>query len=69
MTIRYGLIGSGMMGQEHIRNLNLLDGCEVTAIAEPDLGMRELSQQTANSAIATYSNHHDMLANSDLDAL
>ena len=69
MTIRYGLIGSGMMGQEHIRNLNLLDGCEVTAIAEPDLGMRELSQQTANSPIATYSNHHEMLANSNLDAL
>ena len=33
MTLRYGLIGSGMMGQEHIRNLNLLGGCEVTAIS------------------------------------
>ena len=40
MTLRYGLIGSGMMGQEHIRNLNLLEGCEVTAVADPDEGMR-----------------------------
>ena len=43
MTIRYGLIGSGMMGQEHIRNINLLGGCEVAAVADPDEGMRALS--------------------------
>ena len=41
MTIRYGLIGSGMMGQEHIRNLNLLDGTQVTCVADPDPAMRQ----------------------------
>lgn len=47
MTLRYGLIGSGMMGQEHIRNIALLDGAQVTAIADPDAGMRIVSQETA----------------------
>ena len=41
MTLRYAIIGSGMMGQEHIRFLNHLDGAEVTAVADPDPGMRE----------------------------
>ena len=47
MAIRYGLIGSGMMGQEHIRNLNLLDGVTVSAVADPDEHMRKLSVQTS----------------------
>ena len=36
--MRYGLIGAGMMGQEHIRNINLLGDAEVTAVADPDEG-------------------------------
>ncbi|MCB2120743.1 MAG: Gfo/Idh/MocA family oxidoreductase, partial [Rhodobacteraceae bacterium] len=45
--IRYGLIGAGMMGQEHIRNIALLDGAELAALADPDEGMRRaaLAQQ------------------------
>ena len=35
-TTRYGLIGCGMMGQEHLRNIALLSGVEVAAIFEPD---------------------------------
>jgi predicted dehydrogenase len=42
-VIRYGLIGAGMMGQEHIRNIALLDGAEVAAVADPDEGMRALA--------------------------
>ncbi len=34
-TLRYGLIGSGMMGREHIRNLGLIPGSELVAIADP----------------------------------
>ncbi len=39
--LKYGLIGSGMMGQEHIQNVALIDGIEVAAIFDPDGGMRE----------------------------
>ena len=33
--VRYGLIGTGMMGVEHLRNLALIPGAVVTAIADP----------------------------------
>lgn len=38
--LRYGIIGCGMMGQEHLRNIALLPEAEVVAIFEPDAGMR-----------------------------
>ena len=47
--IRYGLIGAGMMGQEHIRNIALLDGACVSAVADPDEAMRRLALATAQS--------------------
>lgn len=39
--LRYGIIGCGMMGQEHIRNIALIDGAEVVAVFEPDAGMQD----------------------------
>lgn len=69
MTIRYGLIGSGMMGREHIRNLMLLDGCEVTAIYDPDPAMREMSLQLSGDAAKGYCDYRDMLASGRIDAL
>jgi predicted dehydrogenase len=38
--LRYGIIGCGMMGQEHLRNISLLDNATVAAIFEPDPDMR-----------------------------
>lgn len=34
-TIRYGIVGTGMMGREHIRNIRLIEGAAITAIADP----------------------------------
>ena len=42
-TIRYGIIGCGSMGLEHIENLKALDGAEITAIADPHPGSRALA--------------------------
>lgn len=69
MTIRYGLIGSGMMGQEHIRNLTLLEGTEVTAIADPDEGMRALSVETSGGKARAFSDYKEMLSSGLVDAL
>lgn len=33
--VRYGLIGTGMMGVEHIQNLRITPGAELVAIADP----------------------------------
>ncbi len=35
MVIRYGVIGTGMMGREHIANVSRLSGAVVTALADP----------------------------------
>lgn len=51
MNPRYGVIGCGMMGQEHLRNIALLPDSEVAAIYEPDPEMRRLAQGAAPGAI------------------
>ena len=69
MTLRYGLIGSGMMGQEHIRNLNLLDGAVVTAVADPDEAMRALSAETAGGKVQAFADYREMLSAGVCDCL
>lgn len=66
--IRYGIIGCGMMGQEHLRNLALVEGAAVVAIFEPDPGMRAQAQALAPAA-AMVDNLASLLARPDLDAL
>ncbi|MBV1696247.1 MAG: Gfo/Idh/MocA family oxidoreductase [Hyphomicrobiales bacterium] len=39
--LRYGIIGAGMMAREHVRNLGLVPGSRVTAIADPDARSRD----------------------------
>ena len=50
MTLKYGLIGAGMMGQEHIRNIALLHDVEVAAICEPNTDMANAARQLAPNA-------------------
>ncbi|MEM8789445.1 MAG: Gfo/Idh/MocA family oxidoreductase [Pseudomonadota bacterium] len=69
MSKRYGIIGSGMMGQEHIRNLNLLPGAEVVAIADPDLSQARLAQDLAGQSCKSYLTHAELLAAGGVDAL
>ncbi|TNF22342.1 MAG: Gfo/Idh/MocA family oxidoreductase [Rhodobacteraceae bacterium] len=38
-TVNYGLIGAGMMGREHLRNIALLEGTRIAALYEPDDAM------------------------------
>ena len=67
MTLRYAIIGSGMMGQEHIRFLNHLQGVTVTAVADPDPTMREHAAMLANAK--AFSHHEDLLGADLADAL
>ena len=48
--INYGIIGCGMMGQEHLRNIALLEGTNVAAIFEPDAGMSGIAKGLAPNA-------------------
>ncbi|MFZ5964802.1 Gfo/Idh/MocA family protein [Thalassococcus sp. BH17M4-6] len=67
-TLRYGIIGCGMMGQEHLRNIALLDGAEVAVIFEPDAAMRAAALDLAPAAVAAAS-VEALLAHPGLDAL
>lgn len=64
----YGVIGCGMMGQEHLRNINLIDGARVHAIFEPDAEMARKSQEFAPDAVMCGS-VAELLALEELDCL
>ncbi len=67
-TIHYGLIGCGMMGQEHLHNIALLEGTRVAAIYEPDPDMAKAAQTIAPDAV-TVTSVQELLAVEDLDCL
>ena len=66
--VRYGILGCGMMGLEHLRNLALIEGAEVVAIAEPDPQMQKRASQLAPQAIIL-DDLDALLAGPELDAL
>ncbi len=68
MAIRYGMIGAGMMGREHLRNLHLLPEAEVKAICEPDEEQQRLALEMA-PGIVVEPELGKFLSRDDLDAL
>ncbi len=68
MTTRYGIIGSGMMGQEHIRNIALLPDTTVAGFVEPDDGMAAATLALMPGAVRC-PDIATLLARSDIDGL
>ena len=67
-VLNYGVIGCGMMGQEHIRNIALLPGARVAAIHDPDDRML----QTAIAMLPDARVHgtvSGLLSQADLDCI
>ncbi|KAL6349217.1 hypothetical protein AAG906_033873 [Vitis piasezkii] len=65
-TVRYGIIGVGMMGREHFINLSHLrsEGVAVVAVADPHLPSQRLAQDLAKSfdwPIQVFSGHRELL--------
>lgn len=50
MTIKYGLIGCGMMGQEHLKNIALLGDVDVKAIYDPRADLAAAGRKYAPDA-------------------
>jgi predicted dehydrogenase len=65
--VRYGIIGSGMMAQEHMRNLAMIEGAEVTGIADPDERMRIAAGKIAPDA-ASFADYKELLSTDLCDA-
>ncbi len=67
-TVNYGVIGTGMMGQEHLRNLALVPGARVAAILEPDAEQRARALAIVPAA-QVCEGLAELLAVEELDAL
>ena len=68
MTTYYGIIGCGMMGREHLRNIALLPDTKVSVIFEPDADMAQAAASLAPVAIFV-SSIEALLQHSQLDCL
>jgi myo-inositol 2-dehydrogenase / D-chiro-inositol 1-dehydrogenase len=76
--IRYGVIGTGMMGGEHILDLNHVEGARVVALADPvatsiEWGLGCIADgpdgESARQRTAIYDHHRDLLADPDVDVV
>ena len=69
--MRYGIIGTGMMGCEHIRNLALVPGAEVVAIADPVPASRVRAERALGSSngVEGYEDFRELLAKAPVDAV
>jgi myo-inositol 2-dehydrogenase/D-chiro-inositol 1-dehydrogenase len=68
-VVRYGIIGTGMMGCEHIRNLALVPGAKVTAIADPHEASRRWGRLAAGEGVEVYEDPRELLAKAPVDAV
>ncbi|NQX95890.1 MAG: Gfo/Idh/MocA family oxidoreductase, partial [Erythrobacter sp.] len=71
-TRTYAIIGCGMMGREHMRNIALVEGAELVAIADPDEGSRALAAEEAKRLgqdVAIFTNTAEMLADAKPQAV
>ena len=68
-SLRYAIVGAGMMGHEHIRNLELVEGAEVVAIADPHSESRWWSQQVSKHELAEFTDVDSLLAGASIDAV
>ena len=61
-TVRYGIVGTGMMGIEHIRNLLALPGVEVTAVADPFPPSRQAAREAlSDQELAIFDDHRSLI--------
>ena len=70
--IRFGLVGAGMMGREHLRNLALFGEAQVTALVDPVQDCLDGALQTllgAAERVKTFATVEAMLADADVDAV
>ena len=71
--VRYGLIGTGMMGYEHINNLKLMPEAEIAGITDPTPQSIQLAQAFLGDEIRekakVYADRHEMLADPKIDAV
>ena len=70
--LRIGVVGTGMMGCEHITNLASVPRAVVTAVSDPNeepRGWARLALGDRASSVREFSDHRDMLGSGAVDAV
>lgn len=67
-VVRYGVVGTGMMGIEHLQNLKAVPGAVVTAVADPHPDSLALAATLVDGA-ATFADHRALLDAGVCDAV
>ena len=68
--LRYGLVGTGMMGVEHIRNVAITPGAEIVALTDPvDLSLQRAKAALGDGASPQMFASVAELAKANLDAV
>ena len=74
-TIRFGVIGVGMMGSEHLRNIAALPGATVAAVSDPHEQSLEWARLTVDETLGNdhpveqFRDHRDLLGSGSVDAV
>ena len=72
VPIRYGVIGTGLMGCEHLRNLMAVPGAQVTAVADPHQPSLDAARSIDGSAAHRWQDFRcaqDLLSSGLVDAV
>ncbi|PSJ41052.1 oxidoreductase [Sphingomonas deserti] len=68
--MRYGIVGTGMMGGEHIRNIRLLDDVSITAIADPvESSLDWAAQSLGDQQPARFRSAEELAEKGEVDAV
>ena len=67
--VGYGIIGTGLMGLEHIENVAGVQGATVVAISDPDPGSRATAARACPPDVAVFADHRHLLAHDAVDAV
>ena len=74
-VLRVGVIGTGCIGIEHLKNLNLVSGVEIKAIADNFAPSREAGLACLRklgvdlSSVSVHEDYTELLASPDVDAV
>ena len=66
--MKYGVIGTGVMGQEHIQNINLIENADVVAICDTNENSRDQTKLLVKNSTKFYNNLNELISNNIADA-
>ncbi|MCH2170634.1 Gfo/Idh/MocA family oxidoreductase [Myxococcota bacterium] len=67
--LRYGIVGAGMMGLEHVQSLAPMPDAQVVAVADPHPASQNWARMVLGEGPEIHSDNRELLARDDLDVV